>query len=93
VSGVRHRVAGPVVVSKAGRKVCRCSADAAQFGFDSGLASALSRGIGRRATVSGKAASRCNPAVPQTLVLRSSWREQPLVQQRLELSRLPSGLD
>jgi hypothetical protein len=89
----RHRVAGPVVVSKAGRKVRRCSADAAQFGFDSGLASALSRGTGRRATVSGKAASRCNPAVPQTLVLRSSWREQPLVQQRLALSRLPSGLD
>ena len=35
-----------------------------QFGFDSGLASGLSRETGRRATVSGKAASRCNPAVP-----------------------------
>ena len=64
--GMRRRTAGPEVVSKAGRKVCRCSADAAQFGFgfgfDFGLASALSRETGRRETASDKVARRRNPA-------------------------------
>jgi hypothetical protein len=73
VPGVRHRVAGPEVVSKAGRKVCRCSADAAQFGFGLGfgLASALSRGTGRRGTASDKVASRRNPAVPEVSLRHS----------------------
>ena len=84
VQGVRHRVAGPEVVSKAGRKVCRCSGDAAQFGFGFGFgfAPALSRGTGRRGTVSDKVASRRNPAVPEVSLRHSG-----------ALPRLLSGTD
>jgi hypothetical protein len=67
----------------------------AQSGFDSELASGLSPETDRRATVSGMAASRCNPAAPQTLLRCSSadCQEPTLVQQRLALARLPSDLD
>jgi hypothetical protein len=69
-------------VSKAGRKVCRYSADAAPFEFDFALASALSRETGRPETASDKVASQRNPAVPE-ISLRHSGLEP----------RLPPGLD
>ena len=95
VPGVRHRVAGLQAVRRAGRKLCRRWADVARSGFDSELASGWSPEIRRRAPVSGMAASRCNPAAPQTLLRCSSadWRKPPLVQQRLALARLPPDLD
>jgi hypothetical protein len=69
-------------VSKAGRKVCRYSADAALFEFDFALASALSRETGPQEIASGKVASRRNPAVPE-ISLRHSGLEP----------RLPPGSD
>ena len=79
---VRRRTVGPEAVSKVGWKLCRCSADAAQFGFGFGLASALSRETGRRAIASDKVTSWRNPAVPEVALRHSG--PQP---------RLPAGSD
>jgi hypothetical protein len=62
--------AGPAAGSKADRRPCRCSADAARSEFEFGRVFASSRGTPRQATAWDRVASRSNPAVRAAALAR-----------------------
>ena len=80
---VRHRVEARRM-SKLGRKVCMCGRVRHDLGLTLGLVCGDPRYRSARDRF-GKAATRCNPPVPQTPARRSSvdWQEPPLVRARL----------